>query len=60
MRFPLIHVGDLVCIAHARHIIGVVVKDTHMGTFLIHVFGDNCTYTFPRAMLWKLKNKRKE
>ena len=60
MRFTSIHVGDLVCIAHIASVIGVVVTDTRMGTFVVHVFRDNCAYTFPRAMVWKIKNKEKE
>ncbi len=55
MRYPPLHVGDLIFMYAIEHIMGVVVRERRTGVFDVHIFRDNNTFTFPRAMLVKLE-----
>jgi hypothetical protein len=54
MRYPSLHVGDLVYI-RGTDIMGTVVCERRIGAYDIHVFLDNRSYTFPIAMIKKLE-----
>jgi len=58
MRYPSLHVGDLVYIRGTDRM-GAVVCERRIGTYDIHVFLDNRTYTFPIAMIKKLNKDKK-
>ena len=59
MRYPPLHIGDLVCIK-GTDIHGVVTSERRTGVYDIHVFQDNRTLTFPKGMIRKINIEDKK
>jgi len=57
MRYPPLHMGDLICMYALEHVIGVIICERRAGVYDVHIFQDNRIFTFPRGMLRKINKE---